>query len=109
MGKQGHPFQKQGKNRQFPVANFQFRLIEDLLHQIVKETLMLDGWTITHDPYQMKEYDPHNGRLILVLKKSLPQSVEPTKLLLKPKVFWKPLSHTSFTVFWVNTSTTVQA
>ena len=33
-------------------------MAKDLLHQIVKETLILDGWTITHDPYQMKEYDP---------------------------------------------------
>lgn len=36
----------------------QTNVAKDLLHQIVKETLILDGWTITHDPYQMKEYDP---------------------------------------------------
>lgn len=33
-------------------------MAKDLLHGIVKEILILDGWTITHDPYQMKDYDP---------------------------------------------------
>ncbi len=33
-------------------------MARDLLHQIVKESLMKDGWTITHDPYRMEDYDP---------------------------------------------------
>jgi len=33
-------------------------MAKDLLHDAVKETLIKDGWTITHDPYQMRDYDP---------------------------------------------------
>lgn len=29
-----------------------------LLHEIVREALVKDGWTITHDPYRMEGYDP---------------------------------------------------
>lgn len=33
-------------------------MAKDLLHEIVREALVKDGWTITHDPYLMDEYDP---------------------------------------------------
>jgi hypothetical protein len=33
-------------------------MARDILHSIVKEVLTQSGWTITHDPYQMKDYDP---------------------------------------------------
>ncbi len=33
-------------------------MAKDLLHTIVRDTLINDGWTVTHDPYQMKDYDP---------------------------------------------------
>jgi hypothetical protein len=33
-------------------------MARDLFHEIVKESLINDGWRITHDPYEIKEYDP---------------------------------------------------
>jgi XisH protein len=33
-------------------------MARDLIHEIVKEVLREDGWTITHDPYRMEHYDP---------------------------------------------------
>ncbi len=33
-------------------------MARDLLHKIVKEALLKDGWTITHDPYRFEDYDP---------------------------------------------------
>ncbi|MEY4903304.1 MAG: hypothetical protein RLZZ292_1119 [Bacteroidota bacterium] len=33
-------------------------MARDLLHQVVKQALIKDGWTITHDPYRMEDYDP---------------------------------------------------
>ena len=33
-------------------------MARDLLHQIVKEALIKDDWTITHDPYRFEDYDP---------------------------------------------------
>ncbi len=33
-------------------------MARDLLHEIVCEALLKDGWVITHDPYRMTEYDP---------------------------------------------------
>ncbi len=33
-------------------------MARDLLHEIVREALIKDGWTITHDPYRMDAYDP---------------------------------------------------
>jgi hypothetical protein len=33
-------------------------MAKDLIHEIVKEVLIKDGWTITHDPYRMENYDP---------------------------------------------------
>jgi XisH protein len=33
-------------------------MARDLIHEIVKEALIKDGWTITHDPYRMEQYDP---------------------------------------------------
>lgn len=33
-------------------------MAKDLLHYIVKEALIKDGWIITHDPYRMGDYDP---------------------------------------------------
>jgi XisH protein len=29
-------------------------MAKDIFHEIVKEALIKDGWTITHDPYQVK-------------------------------------------------------
>ncbi len=33
-------------------------MARDIIHQIVKECLINDGWTITHDPYQLEDYNP---------------------------------------------------
>jgi hypothetical protein len=33
-------------------------MARDIVHQIVKETLINDGWTITHDPYLLGDYNP---------------------------------------------------
>ena len=33
-------------------------MARDLIHDIVREALEKDGWTITHDPYRMENYDP---------------------------------------------------
>lgn len=29
-------------------------MAKDLYHEVVKEALIKDGWTITHDPYKIK-------------------------------------------------------
>jgi XisH protein len=28
-----------------------------LLHQVVKDALLKDGWNMTHDPYRMEDYE----------------------------------------------------
>lgn len=33
-------------------------MARDLLYSNVREALTNDGWTITHDPYPLKEWDP---------------------------------------------------
>ncbi len=33
-------------------------MARDLIHDVVREALVKDGWTITHDPYRMENYDP---------------------------------------------------
>ncbi len=33
-------------------------MAKDLLHNIVREALINDGWAITHDPYFLEDYDP---------------------------------------------------
>ena len=33
-------------------------MAKDLFHDIVREVLIRDGWKITHDPYELREYDP---------------------------------------------------
>jgi len=33
-------------------------MARDLIHEIVREALIKDGWTITHDPYRIEHYDP---------------------------------------------------
>ena len=33
-------------------------MAKDSLHEAVRQALLNDGWTITHDPYKMTGYDP---------------------------------------------------
>lgn len=33
-------------------------MAKDYFHNTVREVLIRDGWTITHDPYELREYDP---------------------------------------------------
>jgi XisH protein len=33
-------------------------MAKDIYHDYVREALVKEGWTITHDPYSMKDYDP---------------------------------------------------
>jgi len=33
-------------------------MAKDKYHYIVKEALIAEGWTITHDPYPLKEWNP---------------------------------------------------
>ena len=33
-------------------------MAKDIYHNLVKEALIAEGWTITHDPYSFKEWDP---------------------------------------------------
>lgn len=31
---------------------------KDLVHEMIREVLINEGWLITHDPYILKDYDP---------------------------------------------------
>lgn len=33
-------------------------MAKDIYHKLVKEALVKEGWTITHDPYPMEQWDP---------------------------------------------------
>jgi hypothetical protein len=33
-------------------------MAKDLFHEEVREALVKDGWTITHDPFEMRPYNP---------------------------------------------------
>ena len=33
-------------------------MAKDLYHQLVRTTLINDGWKITHDPYRFEKWDP---------------------------------------------------
>lgn len=33
-------------------------MAKDYFHNTVREVLIRDGWIITHDPYELREYDP---------------------------------------------------
>lgn len=33
-------------------------MAKDLYHHLVKEALISEGWTITHDPYPLRDWDP---------------------------------------------------
>lgn len=33
-------------------------MAKDIYHDLVKEALLKEGWTITHDPYPMEQWDP---------------------------------------------------
>ena len=33
-------------------------MAKDILHEVVRQVLELDGWKITHDPLELREYDP---------------------------------------------------
>ena len=33
-------------------------MAKDLYHILVKEALIKEGWTITHDPYPLRDWDP---------------------------------------------------
>lgn len=33
-------------------------MAKDIYHKLVREALVKEGWTITHDPYPMEEWDP---------------------------------------------------
>lgn len=33
-------------------------MAKDFYHNLVKEALEVEGWTITHDPYSLKAWDP---------------------------------------------------
>jgi len=34
-------------------------MAKDKYHYLVKEVLIVEGWTITHDPYPLDEWDPN--------------------------------------------------
>jgi len=34
-------------------------MAKDKYHYLVKEVLIAEGWTITHDPYPLDEWDPN--------------------------------------------------
>ncbi len=33
-------------------------MARDIVHDIIREVLVNEGWEITHDPYVLKDYDP---------------------------------------------------
>ena len=39
-------------------VNNQILMAKDFYHELVKEALEAEGWTITHDPYSLDEWDP---------------------------------------------------
>jgi len=61
-------------------------MAKDIFHKLVKEALIKDGWTITHDPYTFNDWDPE-WEIDLGAEKIIAASKENQKIAVEVKSF----------------------
>ena len=61
-------------------------MAKDLFYDIVREVLLGDGWTITHDPYELRTYDPE-WEIDFAAEKILAANRGPDKIAVEVKSF----------------------
>lgn len=61
-------------------------MAKDIYHELVKEALVNEGWTITHDPYPMEEWDPE-WEIDLGAEKIIGAEKENSKIAVEVKSF----------------------
>ena len=63
-------------------------MAKDLIHDAVKQALIADGWTITHDPYKLKA-NPHLLRIDLGAERLIAAEKDNEKIAVEIKTFQK--------------------
>ena len=62
-------------------------MAKDIFHEIVKEALIKDGWTITHDPYQVKMKNRKNLEIDLGAERTIAAEKGLEKIVVEVKSF----------------------
>jgi hypothetical protein len=61
-------------------------MARNLLHEAVRQALLYDGWAITHDPYEMRPYNP-NWEMDLGAERLIGAEREAEKIAVEVKSF----------------------
>lgn len=78
-------------------------MAKDLYHQVVKEALENEGWTVTHDPYKLAEWDP-DWAIDLGAERLFAAQKDAQRIAVEVKSFWKSRLLMSSIEHWANTS-----